>query len=672
MQTAQKRTATKHSLNFFCLLAITLLNASLAGAQNTGDSASYFLHKFAQNIGRETYHVLKTGETVQYDVSFKFTDRGSPVPLKAQLQTSADAVPISLFIKGNTSRFSAINDTVRIHDQQVFIKEGDSVYTKALPALAFPVGGYSPGTVQMVLLKYWKLHNKPALLPLLPNGAVSISLQGADTLNDGQQPLVLNRYILSGLVWGNEILWTDNNDHLVCLITNDAEGDKLEMMLEKYESLLPNLISKAAVYGMELFSSSMQQSGAANKIVAITGAKLVDVESGEHLNNATIVIENGVIKQLGQTGTVVIPAAASIIHAEGKTVVPGLWDMHAHFEQAEWGPAYLAAGTTTVRDCGNEFVYINAIKQAIDSHKGVGPLILKAGIIDGPGAFGLGIVRASTAQEAVAAVRMYKESGFAQIKIYSSVKPAIVKAIATEAHRLGLTVTGHIPEGMTTRAAMDSGMDQVNHIQYVYEMMKTNPDRSIDFKNPETIAAIAFLKAHHAVIDPTLTVFELVFRSLANNIHDIEPQYSSLPLPLQSLFINMGMPAANAKKFEPLMASSIKLVKVLHDNGVIIVAGTDMGFAGFSLAREMELYVKAGLTPLEALQTATILPAKVMQLDKQSGSIKIGKRADLVILDADPLADIRNTRKVWKVIKEGQLYDPAVLHTMAGFVAAHP
>ena len=348
--------------------------------------------------------------------------------------------------------------------------------------------------------------------------------------------------------------------------------------------------------------------------------------------------------------------------------MPGLWDMHSHFEQAEWGPAYLAAGVTTVRDCGNEFGYINAIKQAIDSHKGVGPFIIKAGIVDGPGAKGLGIVRAATPEEAIQVVHMYKDSGFAQIKIYSSVKPAIVKVICDEAHRLGLTVTGHIPMNMSTKAGIDSGMDQVNHIQYVYTMMKRNKDGVADLNDSISIAALNFLKAHHTVIDATAGVFEMSYRSLKDNILDWEPNFYNLPLPLQALFLNTGMPAEQATRFKPILQSMIGLVKALHDKDITVMAGTDMGFPGYSLARELELYVQSGLTPKEAIQTATIVPAQVMNMDKKTGSIKIGKQADLLILDANPMNEIRNIRKVWMVIKEGQQYDPHVLHKMVGFV----
>ena len=115
---------------------------------------------------------------------------------------------------------------------------------------------------------------------------------------------------------------------------------------------------------------------------------------------------------IGKKDVVKIPVGAQIVNAEGKTILPGLWDMHAHFQQAEWGPAYLGAGVTTVRDVGNEFEYINAIQESINSGQGVGPHILKAGIIDGSGEIALGVINATNKEEAIAAVRKYKQHGF--------------------------------------------------------------------------------------------------------------------------------------------------------------------------------------------------------------------------------------------------------------------
>jgi imidazolonepropionase-like amidohydrolase len=652
---------------FFLLLPGSFLTAR-AQTSPVADSASFFLHKFAQNIGKETYRLEKSDGACTYTIHFKFVDRGAPVPLTAKLVTTPDYEPVSLFIKGNTSRFSTINDSIRIRDGQAAIRVDDSSYSRPLPPLSFPVGGYSPGTVQMILLQYWKRHQRPATIALLPTGSVTIRKDGNDTLSFSGHPLLLERYVISGLVWGNELVWTDLRGNLVCLITNDAEGDKLEMMMEPYESLLPELIGRAAIIGMQLFTASAgKPGGGTGDVLAIVGGRLIDVNGQSSIDHSVILIENGVIKKTGVAGSIPIPSKATVIHAEGKTILPGLWDMHAHFEQAEWGPAYLAAGVTTVRDCGNEFGYINAIQQAIDGGQGIGPHILKAGIIDGPGPMGLGIIRASTKEEAISAVQRYKDNGFVQIKIYSSVKPPIVKAICDEAHRLGLTVTGHIPEGMTLQQSVDSGMDMVNHMQYVYGMVKKNKNRSIDWNDPQTTAAIDFIQSHHVVIDPTIGVFEMIFRSVKDTITKMEPAFYTLPVPLQALFKNMGMPAAAAPLYKPMFTDMEKLVKVLHDKGVLLVAGTDMGFPGYSVDRELELYVEGGLTPLEAIQTATILPARAMKRDHISGSLEAGKQADLIIVDGDPLLQIRDIRKVTMVIKDGQVYDPAGLHRMAGF-----
>jgi len=656
-------------------LTVLLLSAwTLSATAQSPDSGTFNLHKFAQNIGKEHYSLQNTEAGPQYSIDFKFVDRGSPVPLKAKLVVTQQNEPVSLIIKGNTSRFSTINDSIRIQGKTALIRVDDSSYSKDLGPLAFPVAGYSPGTVQMMLLRYWESHGQPASIPILPNGAVQIRMDGTDVIGE-DNPMRLKRYVISGLVWGNELLWTRLDGQLVCLITNDAEGDKLEMMLEPYESLLPILLTRAADYGMELFTRELSDPSGSNhpgssakaKPTAIVGGTLIDVSSGDSIPNSVILFEGELIKATGKVGELAIPKDYIVIHAEGKTILPGLWDMHAHFEQAEWGPAYLAAGVTTVRDCGNEFEYINAIQGAIDGGKGIGPHILKAGIIDGPGAMGLGIIRASTPEEAVAAVKKYKDNGFVQIKIYSSIKPDVLKAICQEAHRQGLTVTGHIPEGMTIQEGIEDGMDMVNHVQYVFSVMKMGKDRSVDVNDSANQRVFRFMRAHRTVMDPTLGVFEMVFRNTKDDITQMEPAFYTLPLPLQALFKNMGMPPARAPQYKPILESMGKMVKAMHDQGIPIVAGTDMGFPGYSLDRELELYVAAGLTPLEAIQTATLVPARVMNRDLTTGTIKAGHRADIIIVEGNPLTHIRDIRNVRTVIKGGVIYDPVKLHELAGF-----
>lgn len=652
----------------YLLLCLTALFFK-ASAQNSSaiDSGTFFLHKFEKHIGKETYHITKTNNTVTYAVDFKFVDRGAAVPLKAELKVTPALEPLSLIIRGRTSRSSTINDEIIITGNEAHLRVDDSAYVQKLKPLTFPVAGYSPGTVQQVLLKYWKNHHQPAVINTLPFGSVRIKKDGEDVLSYNNKPLTLDRYTISGLIWGNELLWVDHEGRLICLITNDAEADKLEMMREQYESLLPTLISRAATYSMQLFTRSIPKTDGSDKIIAIVGGTVVDVVNERTYPNSVVLVENGIIRKVGKAGDVRIPQNAKIIDAKGKTVLPGLWDMHAHFEQAEWGPAYLAAGVTSVRDCGNEFGYINAIQKAIDDGKGLGPKIYKAGIIDGKGAMGLGIIQADTKEEAINNVDRYYKNGFVEIKIYSSIKPAIVKAICDEAHRLGLPVTGHIPNGMTLQAGVDSGMDMVNHVQYVYSIMKRNKDRSVNFGDSTSKAAINFIREHHVVIDPTIGVFEMSFRSVKDDIRVMEPAFYTLPLPLQALFKNTGQEPAGAVRLKPIFESMMKIVKVLYDAGVPVVAGTDQGFPGYSLDRELELYVDAGLTPFQAIKTATITPAQVLKADKKTGSIEAGKQADLIIVDGNPLNRIRDIRNVTMVIKAGKIYNPAQLHRLVGF-----
>jgi len=663
----------RKTLFLLLLLQCSLLPVMAQAPAAGGDSARYFLHKFAQNIGQETYSRTTGDSGVSYRIRFKFVDRGAPVPLEALLVESTHGEPMRLWVKGNTSRFSTIDDSIVI-GEATWIRVGDSGDYYKIKGPAFPVAGYSPGTVQMELLKYWTNHGRPEQLRLLPTGSVAIRSSGFDTLAANGGRLVLERFVISGLIWGNELVWTDKDGNLVCLITNDAEGDKLEMMLDKYEALLPELIRRAAVYGMRLFASSVNgekgsQAGALGQrgVLAIVGGKVVDVATGQTTADAVVLIENGKITKVGPKAAVAIPAGARTVSVAGSTILPGLWDMHAHFEQAEWGPAYLAAGVTTVRDCGNEFDYINAVKRAIDEGMGVGPHILKAGIIDGPGALGLGVIRAGTLQEAKQAVQRYKDSGFVQIKIYSSVTLPILKVICDEAHRLGLTVSGHIPEGLDLKQGVEAGMDMVNHISYVGPILARGKDRTVDWNDPKTAAGLDFIKEHGTVIDPTLGVFEMVFRSTRDSITGMEPAFATLPQPLQVLFVTMGMPPAQAEKFKAYFKDLEKEVKVLHDRGVPIVAGTDMGFPGYSVARELELYVEAGLTPLEALRTATVVPALVMKESGVCGSLMPGRAADILIVDGDPLHHIRDIRRVKMVIKDGKIYSPERLHELAGF-----
>jgi imidazolonepropionase-like amidohydrolase len=377
-----------------------------------------------------------------------------------------------------------------------------------------------------------------------------------------------------------------------------------------------------------------------------------------------------------------LPKEAQIVDLAGKTIVPGLWDMHAHFEQVEWGPVYLAAGVTTVRDCGNEFEFITAVRDAINAGHGVGPRLLLAGIVDGSGPLALGVARVDTPEQAREWVHRYHDAGFEQIKIYSSVKKENLEVVAAEAHKLGMTVTGHIPEGMTGFDGVNAGMDQINHVTYVASMMDpgiagrgngTDPQkrltalRNFDPDSEQSRKALQFLKAHNTVVDPTLSIFEMFMRTGKKPLANFEPGVEKVAPALSTQLRNSGPGAARAEVGEARFAVMLKAVAALHHAGIPVVVGTDQTVPGHSVHREMELYVEAGFTPMEALQSATLVPARVMRIDKELGTIEPGKRADLVVLGANPLDNISNIRKTERVMQGGVFYDCAALWKSVGF-----
>jgi imidazolonepropionase-like amidohydrolase len=409
------------------------------------------------------------------------------------------------------------------------------------------------------------------------------------------------------------------------------------------------------------------------------GATLIDGTGAAPVADSAVVIHNGSIAAAGPRAKVRIPKGAHVVDAKGKFLLPGLWDMHAHFEQVEWGPIYLAAGVTTVRDCGNEFEFITAVRDAVAQGRGLGPRLLLAGIVDGTGPLGLGVQRVDTPEQARSWVARYHAAHFQQMKIYSSVKLDELKVVTDEAHRAGMTVTGHVPEGLNGFQAIEAGQDQINHIQYIADMMHapfpegmSRMDRrkavaELNLDSPEAAKAVSFLKEHHTVVDPTMALFELFTATTAKPPASFEPGVEKIAPELAQPLTDVEPPSERSEVFGKVFSKDIAIVGALHRAGVPIVAGTDQAVPGHSLHREIELYVQAGFTPLEAIQAATIVPARVMGLDKELGTIEKGKRADLILLTADPLADIHNTRNVEYVISNGAMYHTAELWQSVGF-----
>jgi imidazolonepropionase-like amidohydrolase len=539
---------------------------------------------------------------------------------------------------------------------------------------------YAPVTMTQELLRYWASHGKPASLPVYPIGDITIERRGEDTVIDrDKRTRTLERFAIGGLAWGKETVWLDENHELAALKGVDTEFDHFEATGRGFDEALPVFVARAAEAGLEALGETARtlRIDEGEGAVAYVNARLVDGTGAPPVPDAVVVVERGKIVAAGPRAKVRVPAGARTVDAAGNTLVPGLWDMHAHVEQIEWGPVYLAAGVTTVRDCGNELDFIRAVRDTIDAGKGIGPRVLLACIVDGDGPASVGTDRLRTAEEIPALVHKFKAAGCAQVKIYQRLDPRLIHPLSVAAHAAGMTITGHVPTGIGAVKAVEAGLDQINHIAYVLQAFAapdlppteqgSKLDRAFDEFDPSTPAVrklASWFAARHVVLDPTLALRELFLPRA--EVAKVEPGLGKLPAPLAAVFSDRG-PSPDDEHRRRVLDKALALTAVLHKAGVAIVAGTDQAVPGHSLHRELELYVQAGFTPLEALQAATLVPARAMKKDKELGTIEVGKRADFLLVDGDPLTDIRLLRRIRVVVAGGKAYDPAKLWRSVGF-----
>ena len=659
--------------------------SSIASAQAPQSAVvehgKFTLHKFEQPIGEETYEIRRDGDSISAKIDFKFTDRGTPVPLTTSFRGAQDLTPQAFDIKGSVARTASIDKSVAVENGKVRLRSRDQQSDAAAPSGPFfTIAGYAPTTMQMLMVRYWAGHGSPTQLPVFPSGSVKIEPRGQDTIRVSGTDERFNRFTVEGLIWGRETLWFDARQNLVAAVTTDAEFDHFEAIRDGYENALGDFVGKAGADGMSALAEiSKGIPGSRTPTLAIVGATLIDGTGAAPVADSAVVIHDGRIVASGPRTIVKIPKDSHVVDAKGKFLLPGLWDMHAHFEQVEWGPIYLAAGVTTVRDCGNEFEFITAVRDAIANGRGLGPRLLLAGIVDGTGPLALSVERVDTPEQARSWVDRYHAAGFQQMKIYSSVKLEELKAVADEAHRLGMTVTGHVPEGLNAYQTIEAGQDQINHIHFVADMMhapfpnemsrleRRKAIAELNLDSPEAAKAVSFLKDHHTVIDPTMALFELFGATTAKPPASFEPGVEKIAPELAQALTDVGPPSERSELGDKMFSKELAIVAALHRAGVPIVAGTDQAVPGHSLHREIELYVQAGFTAMEAIQSATIVPARVMGLDRELGSVEKGKRGDLILINGDPLADIHNTRNVEYVITNGTMYHTTELWQSVGF-----
>jgi len=406
---------------------------------------------------------------------------------------------------------------------------------------------------------------------------------------------------------------------------------------------------------------------------------------GQFADDQTIVVNGNRIVSVGPATGAHIPADAQIIPGAGRTLLPGLWDSHLHIAGDESGLIELATGVTSLRDPGNFDQLTVTRKKRRAAGNLLMPHIYSSSLIDGKGPYSAPVGTTVTSEaETIQVVDRAKEIGQTGVKFYGSMNPAWIKPAADEAHRLGLHVHGHLPAGMRPLDAINAGYDELTHVNLM--TMQAMPDdivahanTSARFTGPGRYAKdmdldggpmhdlIAIMAQRHIYADPTLVVFEGMYVTDAGELPPSYQPYAQNLSPLEkgerdgSLAVAPGVTRADYKASFRRM---IELVGRLHKAGVQIVAGTDG--EGPDLIRELELYVQAGFTPAEALDAATIIPARLQGVGTSTGSIAAGKTADLLLVDGDPSKDIGTLRHSRMVMMDGSLMDSATLRGMSG------
>jgi imidazolonepropionase-like amidohydrolase len=423
-------------------------------------------------------------------------------------------------------------------------------------------------------------------------------------------------------------------------------------------------------------------------VLAIAGCALVDVATGQCRSDMTVIVRGERIAAVGPSPSLELPADAQVVNGAGAWVMPGLVDMHVHIGAWDFPreilPLYLAGGVTTIRDCGGTLTELLLLRDELASGRRVGPRLLFAGpLLDGmPPVWPDHALLVDTPERAAGAVPFLHGQGVDFVKIYNNVPESSLRTVVEMAHAVGLSVAGHVPRSITTSRSVEIGMDCLEHIRITgRELLPPDVADRIDFlpvmererllwerfdlESAGMRRLIDLLAESRVFLDPTLIVDAAVVARLYDGV--TVPLDRRLSASLRETVANLDMRAIPRYRVPDEAIPSaqagfqrrLDFIGMCHQAGVRLLAGTDtVGpgpmLPGVGLHEELALLVRAGLSPADAVRAATITAAEALGRESELGTVEVGKRADLVMLEADPLADIGNVRRVRAVVHGGR------------------
>jgi hypothetical protein len=658
------------------LRTLVLALGAASAAQAAGEY--HYTMLFSGHVGGEQITRIADDGSIVSDFSYRENGRG---PDYKEILTPAKDGTLQRFAISGKSTFGSLVD-------ERFERKGDRAeWSGVVDRGTMRVSGralYVPieSTIEVAgLIASALIHEPSAKLPGIPGGELSIVKLTEAGVTHGSETRAVTLYAIRGADLDPHYIWmnADGKRPFATILPGFAQ-----LILKGWESQAARLEQKQ----VEAQDGYLRQIARRDRHelpqpVLIKNARVFDSEHALLGPLQDVYVNRGRIAAVYEAG---FPSQTpgTVIDAKGRTLLPGLIDMHAHVYPGDY-LLNLAAGVTTVRDMGNDNTALGVAIDRLNRHDSIGPHVVTAGFIEGKSPFNASTgILVDSLDGAKRAVDYYAQRGYPQIKIYNSFKPEWVADTAAYAHQRGLRVSGHIPAFMKAEDAVKSGYDEIQHINQVLLNFYVKPDTdtrtlerftliaenaySLDLDAPPFQDFINLLVAHKTVLDPTLAAFESQFTQKPG---ELNPSFAAvaehLPITLRrGLFKSESeLTDAIAPRWRASYQKMLDAVARFHRAGIPIVSGTD-DFAGFSLQRELELYVKAGIPANEVLRIATWNGATYARVLSDRGSIERGKRADLILIDGDPTRDISTVRNVALVLQDGDAYYPAELYAELG------
>lgn len=624
-----------------------------------------------------------TDDAGKTKIDFDIKNNGRGPTIKEELSIGADGRPTAWNVTGTTTFGSKVAENFAISGTAASWTDAAGPQTKQVSEPSIYVAQSSSpwalGLYARALLK-----DADQSMPALPGGVLKLTKGETLTVNSTTGTQSITAYDLTGIDMDPQTMLLDDKGELFgiaspgfLLVREGFEGEdkRLRDLAEKWEA--------------ERFSK-LQKQFAHNyaKPVRINNVRLFDPAKQALTGPVSVLVKGDRIAAIGKANAKAKDEVT--IDGAGGTLVPGMYEMHGHLGQDD-AMLNVLAGITSVRDKGNRNDVLDTLITRIEKGEIAGPRVVREGFIEGKSPFNSnnGIL-VDSQDAAVKAVDWYADQkqapggGYWGVKIYNSINPEWVPAMIKRAHERGLKVSGHVPAFGTTDGMLEAGYDEMTHInQFMLSwVLKPGEDtrqllrltalkrfENFDMNDPRVQKTIDIMVKGKKAIDPTLEIHEMLTQNRDGIVPPGATDYiEHLPVGTRRGMLKAMIDASKPEDDKAYRAAFDKIlatVKLLHDKGVTILPGTDLG-GSFTYHRELELYTRAGFTPAEVLKMATLTSADYLGQGKDLGSIEAGKYADFFLVPGDPTKDLKTIKALNMVAKGGTFYYPSEAYPAFG------